>query len=180
MRWNVLFDELEHRFDEMVPHGDSPPTGSPQAFTHQLRASLVHAKDRGESRRLMVRHLGLIELYPRTVGRDFVAGSVSSLGVDAALNVEAIWACDPVSTESLPGSLAATFTTFLEVWTQRRQPCVLVTGGEELPGVIVDANESSVRLKLLGELNRSEWLVHRASLTLIRTLTSAEKERLDG
>lgn len=180
MRWNVLFDELEHRFDEMVPLGDSPPTGSLQAFTDQLRASLVHAKDRGESRRLMVRHLGLIELYPRTIGRDFVAGSVSSLGVDAALNVEAIWACDPVSTESLPGSLPATFATFLEVWAQRRQPCVLVAGGEELHGVIEDANESSVRLTLPGQLDRREWVIQRASIELIRTLTSAEKERLDG
>ena len=180
MRWNVLFDELEHRFDEMAPHGDSPPTGSLQAFNDQLRASLVHAKDRGESRPLMVRHLGLIELYPRTIGRDFVAGSVSSLGVDAALNVEAIWACDPVSTESLPATQPATFATFLEVWAQRRQPCVLVAGGEELHGVITGAGESSVRLRLPGERGRHEWLIQRASIELIRTLTSAEKERLDG
>lgn len=180
MRWNVLFDELEHRFDEIAPRRDSVPPGSPQVFRDQLRASLVQAKDNREPCRLMVRYLGLIELHPRTIGRDFVAGSIPALGVDAAVNGEAIWACEPVSTESLKASHPATFTTFLEVWAQRQQRCVLVVEGEELHGVISHAGDSSVRLTLPGEHQRREWMVQRASIELIRTLTSAEKERVDG
>ncbi len=180
MRWNVLFSELEHRFDEMghqTPDSDPPV---PESFTDSLRASLGYAREKHESLRVILKHSGVRHIRPRTIGRDFVAGEIPDLGADAVLSLRHIAGFEPMGSGTPLTPVAATLDTFLRVWAQGHQPCVLVVEGSEWQGFLTQVREDAIFLRGTSRGTWAEWVFPRESLELIRSLSAAEKERLDG
>ena len=180
MRWNVLFEELEHQFDQLggalIGHTHSAPHG----FIHGLQASLAYAKAHQKTIRVLMRHSELLEMRPRTIAKDFVAGTLPLRGVDAVLSARHIVAFQPAASFASLDPVEATLDTFLRVWVRGHQPCVVVAEGRDWCGFITEVSDDSIRFSVIDGGGQSEWLLPRASLELVRSLSAAEKEGIDG
>lgn len=180
MRWNVLFEELENQFDQLgLASADQSATPT-RGFNDELRASLAYARDHQKTLRLLMRHSGALEIRPRTIARDFVAGTLPSRGVDAALSNAHIVGFQPGESPSNLDPIDATLDTFMQVWARGHQPCVVVSEGRDLCGFITEVADDSIRFSVSERGGHSEWLLPRASLELVRTLSAAEREGIDG
>ena len=180
MRWNVLFEELEHQFDQLGLASAGQTATPARGFNNELRASLAYAKAHQKTLRVLTRHSGLLEIRPRTIAKDFVAGALPSRGVDAALSNAHIVGFQPGESPSNLDPIDATFDTFMQVWARGHQPCVVVSEGRDLCGFITEVADDSIRFSVSERGGHSEWLLPRASLELVRTLSAAEREGIDG
>lgn len=180
MRWNALFEELEHQFDQLSVGSISPAASTSHGFNHDLRASLAYAKAHQKTVGLLMRYSGVLHIRPRTIARDFVAGTLPSRGVDAALSAGHIVGFQPAASPSPPDPVDATFDTFVQVWARGNQPCVVVADGRDFCGFITRVANDSLCIKVIENGGKSEWLLPQASVELVRTLSVAEKEGIDG
>jgi hypothetical protein len=180
MRWNVLFEELEHQFDQLGLASAGQTATPTRGFNNDLRASVAYAKAHQKTIRLLMRHSGVLEIRPRTIARDFVAGTLPSRGVDAALSNAHIVGFQPAASPSNLDPIDATLDIFMRVWSRGNRPCVVVSEGRDLCGFITEVADDSIRFSVSERGGQREWLLPRASLELVRTLSAAEKEGIDG
>jgi ribosomal protein L36 len=180
MRWNVLFDELESRFEEITAtqHTASPRCG--EEFTDLVRASTLEAKHQQQSCRIVLRSGRQLVLSPRTIGADFVAGPCDDGVVDALIPLDSIVG---IQSHESTGDFArprATLLHALQLWRGRQQLSVVVVRGAERLGLIRDVTPNAVRIDENHVQGTVEWVWHLTTIDMIRTLTPREEEWVRG
>jgi ribosomal protein L36 len=180
MRWNVLFDELESRFEEITAtqHTASPRCG--EEFTDLVRASALEAKHQQEGCRIVLRSGRQLVLSPRTIGVDFLAGPCDDGVVDALIPVDSIVGIQSHQSTGNSARPRPTFIHALQLWRGRQQLSVLVVRGAERLGIIKDVTPNAVRFGESHPQGGTEWLWHIATIDMIRTLTPREEEWVRG
>jgi hypothetical protein len=180
MRWNVLFDELEHRFDEITQAQPVRNSAEEPLFESVVRASISAAKRDRAACTLTLRSGHDLTLVPRALGTDFASGSVSTGGVDAVIPLSAVVGVRPAKPSSETSPTRATVVEMLQLWAARRQPCVVAVAGRENIGFFRSITPSVMNFSLFSAHQVSNVIWDLSAIEIVRTLTSAEEESIRG
>ena len=180
MRWDVLFDELESRFEEITATQHTASPSPSEEFSGIVRASALEAKHQQQSCQIVLRSGRQLALSPRTIGTDFVAGPCDDGSVDALIPLDSIVGIQPHQSPVNFAHPRATLVLALQLWQRRRALSVIAVHGAERLGTIMDVTPTAVSFGESHSQRGAEWLWKIASIDMIRTLTPQEEEWVRG
>ncbi len=160
MRWNLLFDELENGFEELLANQSAPTPKAPNQFPILFGELLLAAQSAKKAVLVLDVRGGEFWLTPRAVGRDWVSGRLGS-GGERIILLEAIVAVH--SEEQRSGGQSAlapiSISGVLQIWKNRGEAIRVTTRTEDFVGQLGDVSDLGITLCSLRAGKPTRWLI---------------------
>jgi hypothetical protein len=160
MRWNLLFDELENGFEELLANQSAPTPKAPNQFPNLFGELLLAAQSAKKAVLVLDVGGGEFWLTPRAVGRDWVSGRLGS-GGERIILLEALVAVHSEEHRSEAQSALApiSISGVLQIWKNRGEAIRVTTRSENFVGQLGDVSDLGVTLFSLRSGKPARWLI---------------------
>lgn len=179
MRWQLLFDELEYGFDELLRQRSGQGAGlaepaSPSSAYPVVTSLCLRAKAAREPVRVALINGWEGQLLPRAVGREWVSGADPASTSERIIALSAICAASgpsaEVSTDIAP--TPATLYAVLQLWKQREQPLVVATARHRFQGHVDDVVSDSITVATQRLARTVAWTIPLEAIVSVESVDS--------
>lgn len=160
MRWNLLFDELEYGFEELLAGHTSVTPKQSNTLPNPLEQLLLGAKSAKSA--VLIRDVrgGEYWLSPRAVGRDWVSGRLAGGGerillLDAIVAIHEGQQCRDEQATLAPISFAG----LLQIWKNRGDDIGVETRADNFVGQLSDVFDQGVAIRSTRVGKPATWFI---------------------
>lgn len=179
MRWQLLFDELEYGFDELLRQrsgqggGLAEPASALSAYP-AVTSLCVRAKAAREPIRVVLTNGWEGQLLPRAVGRDWVSGADPASTSERIIALSAICAATGPSAEVSADiePTPATLHAVLQLWKQREQPLVVATARHRFQGQLDEVVSDAITVATQSVARPVTWTIPLEAIVSVESVDS--------
>lgn len=160
MRWNLLFEELENGFEELLAIKSPPTPHASNRLPNPLSQMLLGAKSTKSAVLFIDVRGNETWLTPRAVGRDWVSGRLESGGeriilLDSIVAAHAVDDCGDVQEAPAPISISG----LLQMWKNRGEAIGVETRTGNFEGKLSEVSDQGISIRSARAGKPTKWFI---------------------
>lgn len=160
MRWNLLFEELENGFEELLATQSPPTPHASNQISNPLSEMFLGAKSTKSAVLFIDVRGNETWLTPRAVGRDWASGRIESgeeriILLDSIVAANAVDDCGDVQEAPAPISISG----LLQMWKNRGEPIGVEVRTGSFVGQLSEVSDQGISIRSTRAGTPTNWFI---------------------